>query len=263
MTYKAYNELFGTNYTEETYTNFVPHKIKLSHYAFSDIDKNDPMFEKEITIDKITNSSEKYWRISSDLADLFSEQQVYYNALYFDGTDGIGAVLDMADELNYEPQSYAVEGIHTMTTAVDVFVPIFELVAIFLCIGVIFILMSFASKMIKDKMHEIGIMKALGTKNNSIGVIFGLQVMLIAILTCALATAGYYYFIDLANTVLVESLMRFNPSSVVLDLDFLTFKPTIAVENCILIFILAFASLFFPMLKIKAIKPVKIIKAKD
>jgi ABC-type lipoprotein release transport system permease subunit len=117
--------------------------------------------------------------------------------------------------------------------------------------------------MIRGKMHEIGIMKALGTKNNSIGVIFGLQVMLIAILTCVLATAGYYYFIDLANTVLVESLMRFNPSSIVLDLDFLTFKPEIAMENCILIFILAFASLIFPMIKIKAIKPVKIIKAKE
>lgn len=123
--------------------------------------------------------------------------------------------------------------------------------------------MSFSTKMIKSKMHEIGILKALGTNNSTIGAVFGLQVVLIAILTCVLSTVGYYYFIDLANTVLVESLMRFNPSSVVLDLDFLTFKPEIAVENCILIFILALASLIIPMIKIKAIKPVKIIKAKD
>ena len=263
MPAKMYETIFP-NVVEKLGENWIdkitPQKMKLSHFAYWDAENENPLFEREVTV-QVYNES--YIRLSEDLFSLFYKDSVFEHVLYFDGTEGIGAVLDNAEALNYEPQSYTAEGIHTMTTAVDVFVPIFELVAIFLCIGVIFILMSFASKMIKDKMHEIGIMKALGMKNNSIGVIFGLQVMLIAILTCALATAGYYYFIDLANTVLVESLMRFNPSSVVLDLDFLKFNPNIAMENCILIFILAFASLFLPMIKIKAIKPVKIIKAKE
>ena len=112
-------------------------------------------------------------------------------------------------------------------------------------------------------MHEIGIMKALGTKNNSISVIFGLQVILIALFTCILSTVGYYGFIDLANTVLVESLKQFAPSATVLDLDFLVFKPAVAFMNCVLVFALALVSLFIPMMKIKAIKPVKIIKAKE
>ena len=201
--------------------------------------------------------------VSKDIWELFAKDSIRVYSLYCDGTDGIGAVLDTAETLNYEPQSFAVEGIHTMTKAVDVFIPIFELIAIFLCVGVVFILVNFSSKMINDKMHEIGILKALGTKNSSIGAIFGLQVVLIAILTCILATAGYFFFIDLANDVLIESLKRLAPSSIVLDLDFLTFKPIIAAENCVLIFALALASLIFPMAKIKAIKPVKIIKAKE
>ena len=261
MLTSKYNKSFGKDYTSSTAEQFVPHTVKMTHYKHFDV--STPLFSEEVTIVGVRSDIGGTLVVGDALYDLFQKDHSYVTGLYFDGTEGIGAVLDMADELNFEPQSYAVEGIHTMTTAVDVFIPIFELIAIFLCAGVVFILMTFASKMIRDKMHEIGIMKALGTKNNSIGVIFGLQVMLIAILTCALATAGYYYFIDLANTVLVESLMRFNPSSIVLDLDFLTFKPEIAVENCILIFILAFASLVIPMIKIKAIKPVKIIKAKD
>ena len=150
-----------------------------------------------------------------------------------------------------------------MTKAVDVFVPIFELIAVILCVGVVFILMNFSSKMINDKMHEIGILKALGTKNNSIGVVFGLQVVLIALLTCVLSTVGYYFFIDIANDVLIESLKRLAPSQVVLDLDFLTFKPSVALVNCALVFALSLISLVIPMIKIKAIKPVKIIKAKE
>jgi len=260
MTINDYNKIFSTDYTAETAKDFVPHEIKLTHYAYSDIDKQNPLFEKTVKILKIHNLS---WHLSSDVAVLFANDQVYYNALYLDGTDGIGAALDAAEKLNFEPQSFAVEGIHTMTKAVDVFIPIFELIAIFLCVGVIFILVNFSSKMINDKMHEIGILKALGTKNSSIGAIFGLQVALIAILTCILATAGYYFFIDLANDVLIESLMRLAPGHVVLDLNFLTFQPRIAIENCVLVGVLALISLIFPMIKIKAIKPVKIIKAKD
>jgi ABC-type lipoprotein release transport system permease subunit len=117
--------------------------------------------------------------------------------------------------------------------------------------------------MIKDKMHEIGILKAIGTSNKSIAVIFGLQILLIAVLTSVMTTIGYYYFIDLANDVLIESLKQLAKSHVVLDLQFLTFKVDIALTNCALVLLLAAASLLVPIIKIKNIKPVKIIKAKE
>ncbi len=94
-------------------------------------------------------------------------------------------------------------------------------------------------------------------------MIFGLQVALIAILTCILATAGYYFFIDLANDVLIESLMRLAPQSIVLDLDFLTFQSDIALTNCALIALLTVISLVVPFIKIRFIEPVKIIKSKE
>ena len=62
---------------------------------------------------------------------------------------------------------------------------------------------------------------------------------------------------------MIESLERLAPSSVVLDLDFLVFQPEIAVANCVLTGVLALISLIIPMIKIKAIKPVRIIKARD
>ena len=101
-----------------------------------------------------------------------------------------------------------------------------------------------------------------GSKN-TIGTIFGLQIGLIAILTCFMSVVGYYFFIDAANGVLLDSLKRIAAHRIVLDLKFLIFQPDIAIQNCILIVILAILSLAFPLIKIKNIKPVKIIKTKE
>lgn len=242
-------------------STFVPHKVKLSHFHYWDSEMKDPLFEKEVTVG--INTAENMIVVSEDIFSLVYKDSFFPYALYFDGMEGLGSVLDHAGAINYQPQSYFIEGIHTMTQAVDVFIPIFELIAIFLCIAVILVLISFSSKMINSKLHEIGIMKALGTKNNSIGVIFGIQILLVAILTSILATLGYYLFIDVANDVLVSSLARLAPNRIVLDLGFLKYNVDIAIKNCILIFILATVAMIVPMVKIKFIKPVKIIKAKE
>ena len=258
LSYDAYNSIFGTTYASNNADEFVPHTADISQFMRGDVDQENPLVNGTITILGVGSLN-----LASD--DLFAKlrKNTYFEyALYLDGIDNLGSVLEFLS-LTYKNHSVMIESVHTMTRAVEVFVPIFELIAIFLCIGIILILISFSSRMIKNKMHEIGILKALGTKNRSITTIFGLQVMLITALTCIMATVGYYFFIDLANDVLIDSLKRLAPNHVVLDLEFLTFIPKIAAENCVLVCLLSIISLIFPMIKIKAIKPVKIIKVKE
>ena len=100
-------------------------------------------------------------------------------------------------------------------------------------------------------------------KNGTVAVMFGLQILLIALLTCVLTTVGYFVFIDLANAVLVQSLMRLAPTRVMLELSFLTFKPAISVQNCILTLLLAALSTVAPLVRVRRIKPVKIIRTRE
>lgn len=262
MAYLDYNEAFKTEYKVTDLDKFIPHKVKLAHYEWYDVDRKNPIFEIEVTIAGLLDCTQTLIT-SQDITKLFQINQFAAYSLYFDGTEGIEKVIDKAQSNNYSYQSYSIEGIHTMTKAVDVFIPIFELIGIILCIGIIFILVNFSSKMIKDKMHEIGILKALGTQNKSIGTIFGLQICLIALLTIIMSTLGYFFFIDLANDVLIASLKELAPGHVVLDLDFLTFKFNVVLINVLLIIGLCLISLLVPLIKIKNIKPVKIIKAKE
>ena len=260
-----YNEWFGTKYTSSNINTFEPHTVQLSH--FMNYDHDTPLFTQEVKIVGIFNDGKNdmggSFLVGDKLFDLFAKDYFYTIGLYFDGRENIDTVIDIAYDLGFEQNVAIIEGIHTMTKAVDVFIPIFRLIAIFLCVGVVFILVNFSTKMIKDKMHEIGILKAIGTSNKSIAVIFGLQILLIAVLTSVMTTIGYYYFIDLANDVLIESLKQLAKSHVVLDLQFLTFKVDIALTNCALVLLLAATSLLVPIIKIKNIKPVKIIKAKE
>ena len=263
MNYNKYNEIFGTEYTYNNLDTFEHHNITLSKYRYYDYEYENPLFTKEVTIKKLHPSGVYTFIASDNIYNEFKKNLIFTKGLYFDSNENIDKVIEVANDLNYEQKTVIVEAIHTMTKAVDVFIPIFELVAIFLCIGIIFILVSFSTKMIKDKMHDIGILKAIGTQSKTIGRIFGLQIILIAILTILMSTFGYYYFIDMANDVLIESLRKLAPSHVMLDLDFLTFKLNVVNINIILIAVLCILSLFIPMLKIRKIKPVKIIKTKE
>ena len=268
MSYQKYNDIFGTNYNETNYQAFTPHKITLSHYRYFDLKNENPLWSKEVTIKgfwSIDSDSDKNATmvVSKKTYQEFAQQSLFAVGVYLDGAEGIAVAMDTANDLGYTQYTSVVEGIHTMTRAVDVFIPIFELIAIVLCVGVVFILINFSSRMIKDKMHEIGILKALGAQNGTVGTVFGLQVVLIALLTCILSVVGYYYFIDIANDVLIESLKRLAPTHIVLDLDFLTFQWGIALQNCILVTVLALVALIPSMIKVKIIKPVKIIKTKD
>ena len=268
VSYLKYNDIFGTDYDENNYEQFVPTKVTLTHYRYGDIENKEPLWSQEVTIKGFWSMEGDADRnatvvVSEKIYREFAEQSLFAVGVYLDGADGISSAMQVAQSLGYTQYNSIVEGIHTMTKAVEAFIPVFELIAIVLCVGVVFILINFSSRMIKDKMHEIGILKALGTQNGTVGVVFGLQVLLIALLTCVLSVAGYYYFIDLANDVLIESLKRLAPGYIVLDLDFLTFQKRIAIQNCILVIVLAIVALIPSMIKVKVIKPVKIIKTKD
>ena len=263
MNYKKYNEVFGTEYTSSNLKTFKPHTIKLEQYYYNDFEQKNPLMSIEITIEKLSSSGSYTFIAGDNVYSKFKDNLIYTKGLYFEGNENLNVVLEVADELDFEQRLFIVEGIHTMTKAVDVFIPIFELVAIVLCAGIIFILISFSTKMVKDKMHDIGILKALGCKNSTIGIIFGLQLLLIAICTIMLATIGYFFFIDLANDVLIESLKILAPNRIVLDLDFLTFKINVVGVNSLLVVILTIVSFIIPMLKIHNIKPVQIIKTKE
>lgn len=261
MGHKTYNAIFGTEYNPDTIATFTPHKAQMAQYAYYDSENASPYFDTEIEI--VGLYAGDGMEVSYGVRSLFDQNHIRQTGIYFDGLSHLNDVLDVAEERGFIQDSITLEGILTLHRCVMLFVVIFRLVNIVLCAAVVFIFVSFSTKMIHDKLHEIGILKALGTDLLTINVIFGLQIALIALFTCVVSTLGYRFLIEPANELFIISLREMVPSQLVLDLDVLVYIPRLIWENALLVFILSVISLVVPMAKISRIQPVKIINSRD
>lgn len=261
MSNRMYNALFGTAYNSDNLETFAPHTAQLSQYAYYDADNETPLFAAQVEIAGLYIGDGM--RVSEDVGVLFAGNHIRQTGVYLNGLSHLSDVLDVAAERGFVQDSITLEGILTLTRCVQLFTMIFQLVNIVLCAAVVFIFVSFSTKMIQDKLHQIGILKALGTDRGTIHFIFGMQIGLIAVCTCLICGVGYYFLVEPANALFLVSLRELVPSQLVLDLDVLVYIPEVLLQNVLLIAGLAVVSLVAPMTKIGNIQPVKIINTRQ
>ncbi len=259
--HEMYNAMFGTNYNADNLDTFTPHSADMAQYAYYDTEHTTPLTTAKVEIVALHKGNGCI--VSPSLGDLFAKNHIRQTGVYFDGLSHLSDILEVADERGFVQNSVTLEGILTLTRCVNLFVKIFRFVNVVLCAAVVFVFVNFSAKMVQDKYHEIGILKAVGTNRGTINFVFGLQIFLIAVLTSLISGFGYYFLIEPANTLFLASLREMVPSQLVLDLDVLVFIPQVVLRNLILIGLLAIISLVIPMTRIGKIQPVKIINTRD
>ena len=182
---------------------------------------------------------------------------------YFDNAEQEELLFNTASENGFIPNSSIGGSITTMSKAVNVFSRFFNLIFIVLCAALLLLMVQFELKNIRDKMRDIGIMKALGARDIDLIVIFGFQVLIAGLAMIILYIAGSFVFIGLANKVLVLSLNELAKNTLVMDVSFLVVKWKYILQNCVLACIIMAASFLVPMLRLRYIKPTNVIKAKE
>lgn len=70
-------------------------------------------------------------------------------------------------------------------------------------------------------------------------------------------------FIDLANEVLINSLMELAPTYVLINMQFLKINTDHFLVNGGIVLFIVFVSLIIPMAKLRKLKPSTIIRAKE
>lgn len=259
--YDTYNNVFGTNYTPRNLGDFVPHEVKLTYYYRCDRDLSAKKYETTLTIVGLTSQP-----VVCNVADnVFKElQRAVWSpyGYYFDGGQE-ELLFNIAEANGFIPNSSIAGSITTMTKAVGVFGRFFNLIFLVLCAALLLLMVLFEVKGIKDKMKDIGILKALGARERDLVFLFGFQAVAAGLLMTVFYILGSFVFIGLANKVLVLSLNELVKNTMVMDLSFLAVKWSYLLRNCLLAIGILAVSFLVPMLRLRTIRPTNVIKAKE
>lgn len=258
MDVEAYNKIFGTEYTYGNCDTFVPHAISFLSSDFN----NEVVYSKQMTVAGIGKCKGGNMLLADNVFYEYKEKMFHCYGVYADGEDVSGFINYTMDN-GYSNISLKMSAIQTMSQAVETFNKFFEFIAMILVCACVFIITSFGVKNIKSKMYEVGVMKALGCKLSSFFVIFGLHTLLIAFTTIVVFVVGYVAFANVSNHILLESLKAITPTKIMLDLQFIKFDWQLALINSAVVVFISIVSTIIPIILLRRIKPVTIIKAKE
>ncbi len=262
MNYDVYNEIFGTSYTPQNMNEFRPHEVHLKYYLLCDQNKSQEKYEATLRIVGLNNNKARINIADNIMRDL-QRAEMFTFGYYFEDDGQTELLFNAASDNGFIPNSAIGGSITAMTKAVGVFSRFFDLIFVVLCAALLLLMVQFELKNIRDKMRDIGIMKALGARDIDLVIIFGFQVLIVALAMIALYIAGSFVFIGLANKVLVLSLSELAKNTVVLDVAFLAVKWKYILQNCVLALGIIVVSFLVPMLRLRYIKPTNVIKAKE
>ncbi len=263
LAYDVYNQIFGTSYTLQNLSRFVPHEVKFSYYQACDKNRSNKKFETTLKIVGLNDVSAAKISLPDNVYDQLVQFERITLGYYFENAEQTELLANVAAENGFIPNSVLGSSIVTMSKAVGVFSRFFYLIFGVLCAALFVLMIQFEVKSIKDKMGEIGILKALGARDVDLLCIFGFQIVMAMALMLILYIAGSFLFVGAANRLLVFSLSELAKNVMVVDLTFLSVKWKYILQNCLLSVAILVVSFLAPMLRLRYIKPTNVIKAKE
>lgn len=261
MNYSTYNQIFDTNYTEETYKDFEPHEVTFKYSYYYDLNAVNTVYTFTATIKELNTG----YRIS--LSDNLFKKALRYNTftsgVYFDDISNVETILNTADENGMYATSVIALSLSSVTKAVSVFSDFFYIIFFALCASGILIIASYGFKLIKERTYEIGILKALGIRNKDLSLIFGLQIVMLLLLTISIYIIGSFSFVNLANDLLLASIQEIAKDTFIIDVKILKMNGTHILLNSAIVAAITLISFAFPLVKLYRLKPTNIMKSGD
>ena len=256
LSFGLYKALFGKEYTALTASTFVPHKVKFTKYS-DFTDDSVLTFEKEYTIKKVAASS---YLNKQGFKELETARIVPYS-LYFDNTSQKEIVYDVSNQNDFLIYTIDTSIVPVINTIIELFRGFCYLIIILLIIVCIVYLISYGIGSIKRNLYEIGVLKALGTKNIDISKIFIFQIIAVGLGVILIAVVGIEVFSSISNKILISAFEDFMTIKI-FTLKVIPVKPKIMTFDLIIVFVVTLTSSIIPLIYLKALKPLNILKGK-
>lgn len=261
LPYALYNKLFGTEYTTEDIYDFdlLPEQtVTLTRYR-DDNPKKEVVYTKTLTVTCLTG---RYICLSKNNIVFMKQHDWHPSRVYFKDAHNVSAIVSFMEENDYEFISKKQETLRSISSLLNSFKPLFELIEYTTVLLIASYLVIFGVKSIRSSRYQIGVIKALGGNSGDISKIFVLNTLIVGIASSAICVLASIPIVQAANNVLIRSIQSY----VKLDLgnyEIIKVFPSLLIADALVMIGISFISALLPVLFLKRIKPVEIIKAKE
>lgn len=259
--YSLYNSLFGTKLTTEDVgkLDHVEKKaIKLRRYVDNSTSRG-LLYELEFTVVAVTDARIVCSESSMEKIVRLDWQP---SGIYVKDVKNIDDVVDFVENTDTRFISRSQRHVQRINTLVATFHDLFNFLEVTTVFMITFFLILFGIRSIKENSYQIGVIKALGGRNRDVEKIFVIKTFIIGILIAIFATCSSVYFVTSADSVLVASIEKVLGIHVY-GFSVIQFIPSLIAIDGVLMILLAFTSALIPVIMLKRIKPVEIIKTKE
>lgn len=258
------NQIFGTDYTKDTLSEFQPMTVKLKKYYDHTLKKRtDIIDEVELTVVSIIDDNSAHDMFCrADDYELFKNVSVINYGLVFDNVSDAVKLLENKPFNNFYVEDSNVKAINLIAKYVSIFRKLSVLLSSILAITGFIFLIFYEVSNISSMKKEIGILKACGTAQRTISRVFIMQQIIVSIMVAILSLILSYLLIETANSLMISSIDKY-ASVFINELTIIKFIPLKILTILVVTIIIIMASCIIPILLLVKVKPMNIIKAKE
>lgn len=261
--YEIYNSLFGTEYTSKDANKLgrVEKKtVTVRRYADNNPTKS-VVHEKEFTVTALTSKR----LVGNENTMLYLKRADWYpTAVYYKGvdSDNVDEIVNIVDKTDFSFVARSQRNVQRINELIYTFRDLFIFLEVTTVAMIVLFLVLFGIRSIKENSYQIGVIKALGGRNNDIEKIFVVKTCIIGVIVSVVASFTSIFFVRFANKILIasiEAVIGMNTNG----LEVIRVIPSLITLDGLFMIALSFVSALVPVIMLKSIKPVEIIKAKE
>ncbi len=266
LCYDVYNNFFGTNVSATDTSEFKERTIVFKNYGACRGKSDEPLYTRTYKVVGLSATNNFPTVVSDSEFKFLRQYDVYTFGLYFTDIENCSGVYALAENTPLYTTNQSFEAIYQVVGVVEIFKEYFSVFAIIIAIIGLLVLVSYHAGNLKSRRYDIGVLRSLGCKARDVGKIFFLQSLLIGIVTSLLFVSGTVMLTDLVNEILVESFKTYIDSPAIQFLNqisILEISGAMLLVDIAFLMIISALSSVAPLLRIRKIKPISIVKSRE
>ena len=255
MSYADYNALFNTNCSAKDMSEFVPKTIKIKLY---DSD-NSIFYEQEFEIvDLQTNTYYSYEVREKVMPKVFRKTGIYVT-----NHDNLGELVSYAIDSDLLVDNSRMSVVQKAIAVVAVFEELFTLLLVLMIIAIIVLVVIHTINTYNKNIYNIGVSKSMGAHMFELSYIFSIQMIVFGLLIVVGSMIADYYSTNIINDIIANAIPRIVNIPGSNTITYLKYNPAITSITSGAIMLLTMGSISVPLMAIRLMNPVNIIKSRQ